>query len=146
MSWRFTDGFDECDWHGHVIRERRDAVSTIVLSRPRAHNAMTESMYAELEAALTWVESDRSSKALVLRGAGDGAFSAGTDARCICGMRTAEKGRRYEQRITALLTRIERLPIPVLAAACDVRSRPAPRDSVCRWQNDIIKPFMPVEI
>ncbi|MEN0137898.1 MAG: enoyl-CoA hydratase-related protein [Rhodococcus sp. (in: high G+C Gram-positive bacteria)] len=100
---------------GRIRVERENAVATIVFSRVHAHNALTEAMYAELAAALTEVEVDGTLKALVLRGEGTQAFTSGTDARYIAGMRTGALGLRYEQGITRLVTRLQQLRIPVLA-------------------------------
>ena len=73
------------DAHGNVRLYRDDSVTTIVFSRPQAHNALTETMYAEFDAALQEAETDSGLKALVLRGAGARAFTSGTDARYIAG-------------------------------------------------------------
>ncbi|MGW4336411.1 enoyl-CoA hydratase-related protein [Rhodococcus koreensis] len=107
--------------HGAVdtqgcIRLHRDAsVTTIVFSRPHAHNALTEAMYAELDAALQAAETDSALEALVLRGEGTAAFTSGTDARYIAGMRSGPLGLRYEQGITRLVTRLQQLRVPVVA-------------------------------
>ncbi|MFC9550038.1 enoyl-CoA hydratase-related protein [Rhodococcus sp. NPDC056960] len=103
------------DQQGHIRVERDHEVATIVFSRVHAHNALTEAMYAELDAALTDVDADGTLKALVLRGEGMRAFTSGTDANYIAGMRTGPLGLRYEQGITRLVTRLRQLRIPVVA-------------------------------
>lgn len=58
--------------------ELREDVCTIVLDRPRVHNAQNETMLVELDAALTIAEAAPEIRVVVLAGAGK-SFSAGHD-------------------------------------------------------------------
>lgn len=61
-----------------VRRERRDAVVTLMLSRPERLNAITAAMHAELRDALAEAAADASVRVVVLSGEGR-AFSSGQD-------------------------------------------------------------------
>lgn len=56
-----------------------DAVATLTLDRPHAHNALTVRMLQELAAASDAAQRDDAVRAVVITGAGDRAFCAGGD-------------------------------------------------------------------
>ncbi len=62
-----------------VLVERRGAVAEIVLNRPDKHNAVTPAMFALLEQTCRQIDADPAVNCVILRGAGDQAFCAGTD-------------------------------------------------------------------
>lgn len=62
-----------------VLLERRGRVATLILNRPEKRNAMTPEMLGALAAKLTSLRDDPDTRCVVLRGAGQGAFSAGFD-------------------------------------------------------------------
>ena len=64
-----------------LLYERRGSTAFITFNRPEAHNAMTWEMYEALFACCEEVDSDEDVRILVLRGAGDKAFVAGTDIK-----------------------------------------------------------------
>jgi enoyl-CoA hydratase/carnithine racemase len=55
------------------------AIARIVLNRPHARNALTFAMYEGLVTHCRRIQEDASVKALVITGAGEKAFAAGTD-------------------------------------------------------------------
>lgn len=59
--------------------DRDGAVAVITLSRPKALNALNETMLRELGQALVELEADRHVLAVVVTGSGDKAFAAGAD-------------------------------------------------------------------
>jgi len=113
----------------------RDGVRQVVFNRPQARNALTYAMYDGLAEACASVPDDGSVHALVVRGAGGRAFAAGTDMAQFREFRTAEDAWAYEERMEAILTAVERCPVPTvaaingactgggaaIAAACDLR-------------------------
>jgi len=62
-----------------VLVERRGDIALVVLNRPERLNAINEDLRREMPRAMASLESDASIKAIVLRGAGERAFSAGQD-------------------------------------------------------------------
>jgi enoyl-CoA hydratase len=66
-----------------VVFDVADGIGTITLNRPRALNALTMNMIAEMRTYLTAWMADDAIKAVVLKGAGDRAFCAGGDVRAV---------------------------------------------------------------
>jgi len=124
-----------------LLIERQGAVLRVVFNRPDQRNAMTWEMYDGIAEACDRAEADPGIRAMVLRGAGDRAFVAGTDIGQFTGFRSAEDGVAYEERMAAVLDRLEGVRVPTvaavsgfcvggglaLAACCDLRI--ATRDS-----------------
>ena len=100
---------------GTVRFERRDTTAIITFDRPSARNAMTWSMYEQLEEALGRVESDADLRVVVLRGAG-GQFIAGTDIAQFTDFTSADDGVAYERRLESVLTKLESVPVATVAA------------------------------
>ena len=119
----------------HVVRTQDGPVAVITFNRPEARNAMTWPMYDALVEHCEELDQADDVRVVVLRGAGSEAFVAGTDIAQFRTFSTAEDGVRYEQRIDAVVDRLERLAKPTiaaidgvatgggcaLAAACDLR-------------------------
>jgi len=66
-----------------ILFTREGGLGLVRLNRPKALNALTQSMCAALDAKLREWEADPSVKAVVVRGAGERAFCAGGDVRHI---------------------------------------------------------------
>jgi enoyl-CoA hydratase/carnithine racemase len=99
-----------------TIFEAAGPIATLTFNRPEARNAMTWEMYDSLVATCDRVDADPSIKLLVLRGAGDKAFVAGTDIAQFHGFGQPGDGVRYEARLDAVLDRLERVTKPTIAA------------------------------
>jgi enoyl-CoA hydratase/carnithine racemase len=91
------------------------AVATLTFNRPDARNAMTWAMYDALVAACDEVDRDDRVRVFVLRGAGGKAFVAGTDITQFQSFRDREDGLKYEERLDAVLDRLERVAKPTIA-------------------------------
>ena len=100
---------------GEVRCTREGAVARVVFDRPQARNAMTWRMYEQLEDICAELREDAAVRAVVFRGAGGQAFIAGTDIAQFSDFTSAEDGVAYEQRMEAVLTALETLPMPTLA-------------------------------
>jgi enoyl-CoA hydratase len=95
----------------------RDGVATLTLHRPEAMNAITQRMKDELGAALDAVAADDAARVLVITGAGDKAFCAGTDIKERAGTEPTPAEFVFRQKATyRLFTRIEQFAKPVIAA------------------------------
>jgi len=98
-------------------------IATLTFNRPEARNAMTWEMYEALVAACDRVDGDPAIRVLVFRGAGGKAFVAGTDIAQFQNFSNRDDGLKYEERLDAILDRLERVAKPTIAqvegvAAC----------------------------
>jgi enoyl-CoA hydratase/carnithine racemase len=91
-------------------------LATLTFTRPEARNAMTWEMYDALVDACERVDRDASLRVLILRGAGGKAFIAGTDIAQFASFTSPAHGVEYEQRLDAVLDRLERVTKPTIAA------------------------------
>ena len=64
---------------GQVRIERDGAIATVVLDRPEKLNALTRAMWASLGTAIDSLSADDGVRCVILRGAGEKAFSPGND-------------------------------------------------------------------
>lgn len=125
----------QLDAEAQVICERQGPVATLTLSHPSALNAMTWAMYESLEDYCAELDADDAIRVVVVQGAGDRAFVAGTDISQFRRFAGAEDGIAYEERLDRIVGRLEALSKPTiakirgyavgggaaLALACDLR-------------------------
>lgn len=67
------------DCNDAIVVLRDGAIATVVLNRPEKLNALTRAMWAQLGAAIEQLSSDDAVRCIILRGAGEKAFSPGND-------------------------------------------------------------------
>jgi enoyl-CoA hydratase len=99
----------------HTIFQAAGPIAKLTFNRPEARNAMTWEMYDALVAACERVDRDDAIRVLVLRGAGGKAFVAGTDISQFQTFTDRDAGLKYEERLDAVLDRIERVAKPTIA-------------------------------
>jgi enoyl-CoA hydratase len=99
-----------------LIFEVRDGIAHATLNRPQARNAMTFAMYEGLARIAQEIAADPAIRVLVIRGAGDKAFAAGTDIAQFLDFKDGEDGIAYEDKLGRSMDIIERCPKPVIAA------------------------------
>jgi enoyl-CoA hydratase len=99
-----------------ILYNIKDGVGWVMLNRPEARNAFTFEMYDRLAEICASPSSDDSVKALVITGAGERAFGAGTDISLFRDFHKDEDALRYEERMEAVLTTIETCSVPTIAA------------------------------
>jgi len=96
-----------------LLFEIRDGIGFVTLNRPAARNALTFAMYERLAG----ISADPGgARALIITGAGDKAFAAGTDIGQFRDFRTADDAIAYEARLDRVLGALERCTIPTIAA------------------------------
>lgn len=95
--------------------ERRGPVAILTFDRPDARNAMTWDMYQGLFDACEHVDADDRVRVLVLRGAGDKAFVAGTDISQFKTFTTPKHAIDYEQDQNRNIGRLEQVRKPTIA-------------------------------
>ena len=93
---------------------KEDAIGVLTIDRPEALNALNSTVISELEQLIGEVEKDPELRALIITGAGR-SFVAGADIGEQKPL-TLDGGRRWGQRGSALMRRIEKLEIPTIAA------------------------------
>jgi enoyl-CoA hydratase/carnithine racemase len=118
-----------------LLYEHHDGIGRITFNRPAARNALTFAMYERVAEICAQVAEDPSVRALILTGAGDKAFAAGTDISQFRAFTRPEDAIAYEARLDRVLNALERCPKPTIAAiagactgggaaiaaACDIR-------------------------
>ena len=99
-----------------LLIERYGPAATLTLNRPDKRNALTFEMYSGLAEYCRSAASDDGLKAIIVRGAGEKAFAAGTDIAQFRDFKGAEDGLAYEKKMDGVLGDIEACPKPVIAA------------------------------
>ncbi len=99
-----------------LLFEVEGPLALVTFNRPEARNAITWEMYDGLLAACERVDADADLRVLVLRGAGDKAFVAGTDISQFQAFRTPEDALEYERRLDRVMDRLEAVAKPTVAA------------------------------
>jgi len=94
----------------------RDKIATLTIQRPQVRNALDRRAMEEMESAVGMAEQDRDLRALILTGAGRDAFIAGGDLRYFQSLVTDRQVGEMLSMMGRVLGRIERLPVPVIAA------------------------------
>ena len=95
-----------------LLYDKRGEIGWITFNRPQARNALTFAMYEGLAEICGRVGQTREVKALVITGAGDKAFAAGTDIAQFQAFKGGEDGIAYERKIDRILDTIERCSVP----------------------------------
>ena len=94
--------------------EKNGSIGIATINRPEALNALNSTVISELEQVITEVEQDTELRAFIITGEGR-SFVAGADIGEQYPMDVAA-GRKWGQRGSALMRRIEKLEIPTIAA------------------------------
>src|ERR1700678_2920981 len=100
-----------------LLLTRDGAVATVTINRPARLNALTYAMFAQFPELLNEAAALPGLRALVLRGAGDRAFSAGADISEFETMRmTREQAAAYDDAVLAAEEALAAFPVPTIAA------------------------------
>ena len=116
-----------------ILTNIENSICTITLNNPSALNALTSKMLDKLSILIDKIELDNSILAVIITGAGR-SFVAGADIQAMAKM-NSQQGREFGIKGTSLLSKIENLSKPVIAAvngyalgggcelalACDIR-------------------------
>jgi enoyl-CoA hydratase len=89
-------------------------IASLTFNRPDARNALTWEMYDALAAACDRVDANSDIRVLIVKGAGN-AFAAGTDIAQFTTLSTREDALAYEQRLDAIIDRVERVGAATIA-------------------------------
>jgi len=122
------------DEYANLRFENENGIGVIAINRPQSLNALNCALLEELDSLCALIAKDITIRAVIITGMGDKAFIAGAD---IVEMRelSALEGREFAKKGQMVLSKIENLPQPVIAAingfalgggcelamACDIR-------------------------
>ncbi|MCG2863287.1 MAG: 3-hydroxyacyl-CoA dehydrogenase/enoyl-CoA hydratase family protein [Vulcanisaeta sp.] len=99
-----------------IILRKEPPLAWIILNRPQRLNALTLTMLEELSRALDMLWDDKDVRVVIIRGAGDRAFSAGADVTSFTGPLHTYYFFLYNRKFQEAVSKIERFPKPVIAA------------------------------
>lgn len=118
----------------HLFMDEQNGIATITINRPWVRNAFTVQMWQMLHQYVDQIRATPEIRVVVIQGAGDEAFTSGSDISEFASMRIEEVDANFQVMEDAI-TAVEQLPIPTiaclngfalgggleLALACDVR-------------------------
>ena len=101
---------------GQVLLTTDGPIATVTLNQPTRHNAINQSMWTRLTDLFNEFQNDETIRVVVLRGAGERAFSAGADISEFGESRsTAEQARGYNALVAGAMDAAYNLSKPVVA-------------------------------
>ena len=98
-----------------VVLRRKPPIAWIILNRPEKLNALTGEMMEDLDEVLKDLEGDDEVRVVVIRGAGENAFSVGADINLFKGL-SREEAEKESKRWKEIIDDIESFPKPTIAA------------------------------
>ena len=100
----------------NILVDHRSTVATITINRPAQRNAISFQMWGQLAQIFKELDSDQDTRAIVIVGAGDAAFSAGADIQDFEQYRSdSTKGRVYNKAVDGLLDVLADLETPTIS-------------------------------
>ncbi|MBP2367808.1 enoyl-CoA hydratase/isomerase family protein [Pseudonocardia parietis] len=100
----------------HEVDDGRLTVAVLTIDDPARLNAMGRAFWPELRAALTALETDGRTRAVIITGAGTKAFSAGGDIASFAELTDVTAKRAFQQDCMRSFAAVEESPLPVIAA------------------------------
>jgi enoyl-CoA hydratase/carnithine racemase len=99
-----------------ILVERDGAIATVVLNRPHKLNALTRSMWGELGDTVWGLSQDAGVRCIILRGAGEKAFSPGNDIAEFETQRASKaQAIEYGKVMHATAEKLASCPTPIVA-------------------------------
>ncbi len=96
--------------------ETDGAVATITMDAPEKLNAMGRTFWPDLRNALSTLETDGSTRVVVITGAGQKAFSAGGDIASFAELDGPAAKREFQRDCMRTFSAVEESPLPIVAA------------------------------
>lgn len=98
-----------------VLVTQAGGVGTVTLNRPEKRNAMTPALCGELHDAFLGLAADEGVRAVLLRGAGEEAFSSGYDIGQVGEGAAGDNGEGQGHPLFEALEALGQIPVPVIA-------------------------------
>jgi enoyl-CoA hydratase len=92
------------------------AIAVLTIDDPAKLNAMGRTFWAEMREALAALETDGRTRAVIITGAGEKAFSAGGDIASFVDLADISAKREFQQDCMRTFAAVEETPLPVIAA------------------------------
>ena len=96
--------------------EEEKGIALLTIDDPARRNAMGATFWPELRAALATLEADGRTRAVIITGAGEKAFSAGGDIASFAALTDVTSKRAFQQDCMRTFAAVEESPLPVIAA------------------------------
>ena len=93
-----------------LLVEKQDYIATLTINRPQKHNALTPQILQQIQKNMISFKEDDEVRVVIIRGAGNKAFSAGFDISIL--NQTYHVGENYLQNA---IKSIQECPVPVIA-------------------------------
>jgi len=100
----------------YLTIEKQNNIALLTLNRPQKHNAFDLEFLMELEKAVQQLRQDKSTRLLIITGAGEKSFSSGVDLAALVQFKSIEQARAFALQLEATMTALLRFPKPVIAA------------------------------
>lgn len=98
------------------VGDGRVAIAVLTIDDPAKLNAMGRTFWAEMREALATLEADGRTRAVIITGAGEKAFSAGGDIASFAELADVTAKRAFQQDCMRTFAAVEETPLPVIAA------------------------------
>jgi len=99
-----------------LLYEKKNRIATITVNRPEVRNALTQALMEELGGAIELAETDDEVRALIITGAGEKAFVAGTDINEVAQRDTLTELGNNSRIRRGVFSKLEHLSKPSIAA------------------------------
>ena len=99
-----------------LLWQEENGIGIVTLNRPQSRNALTFAMYEGIREVCERVTAGTSLRAIVITGAGEKAFAAGTDIAAFRDFSKPQDALDYEARVDKVLAALEAVPVPTIAA------------------------------
>ena len=99
---------------GDILTSTTNGIGTLTISNPKLRNAMNLAMYKKVPSAIDSLIASGAT-VIVVRGAGDDAFGAGSDISEFETLRTPDNAHAYDDAEADAHESIEKSPVPTVA-------------------------------
>ncbi len=99
----------------NLLIENENGITTVIINRPKAMNALNELTLIELQDAFIHLTEDKATQVIIITGSGEKAFIAGADIAAMQSL-TALEARQFAKLGHQVMRYIEACPKPVIAA------------------------------
>ena len=99
----------------NLLLEKKNGIATLILNRPKVHNVLTGEMYEGLTRYLYELDKDDETSVILIRGAGEKAFCAGSDVNYFLNKTVLERQKHFAK-VAGLIQSPARISKPVIAA------------------------------